>query len=419
LDDRLLNWGIDMGLRAGLALIFAALLAPVTTSAASLVPLMSFGGNDSAAGINPIGGLIQDAAGNLYGVNNQGGVSRGIIFELSPPTPPTTAWAFKILYSLSWTDGLGPSGNLLLDSNGNLYGTTSGGGAGASGTVFTLHPPSAGGKAWTFASIYSFTGSEGAYPNGSLLLDKAGNLYGTTYGGGNKRCANGCGSVFMLTPPATPQSAWGFNTLFHFDGSNGAHPNGGLVKDGSNNLFGTTLRGGLLNDGTVFKLSPIPGPSETWSMSSLASFKLNDGAYPSGNLVLDQNGNVFGTTSQGGSHNLGTVFRLSASSGVWGLKSLVEFNNSNGSFPGCCLAFDPSGKLYGTTIGGGLNNEGTIFKMTPTSPTKWTLQTLISFSAALGSHPSGNLVVGTAGKLFGTTRAGGAAASGTAYLLTP
>jgi uncharacterized repeat protein (TIGR03803 family) len=260
----------------------------------------------------PFGGLIFDAAGNLYGTSLFGGSSSqcrdsydkvigcGEVFKLTPD-PNNTYWAETVLYSfMGGTDGANPWAGLIFDAAGNLYGTT----AGAwypwetnSATAFKLTPNPDG--SWTESVLYSFDPPcGGAGITAGLILDGAGNLYGTTAGG---NC--GYGTVFKLAP--NPDGSWTESTLHAFHGTDGAHPHAGLIFDTSGNLYGTTADGGRYDSGTVFKLTPRPGGH--WRLIKLHSFKQSQ--HPQAGLARDAAGNLYGTTQYGGL-GYGVVFEI-------------------------------------------------------------------------------------------------------------
>jgi uncharacterized repeat protein (TIGR03803 family) len=322
--------------------------------------LAAFGGTK---GIGPFGTLTLDAAGNLYGAAPQGGANgHGVIFQLQPPATGA-AWRQKVIHAFSGTDGNYPKGGLVVDASGNLYGTTASGGALGYGEVFELSPPAAEGRGWRETILLSFDGAHGISPNGDLVRDEAGKLYGTTTSGGRF----GDGTIFALRPVAGSQ-AWQAGTLFSFGGQNGAQPLGGVAFGPDGTLFGTTYIGGKYAAGTIFRLSP-PAPGKTaWSIKVLHAFSGADGANPMGTLTLDLAGNIHGTTEAGGRGAAGTVFRLSAPAGGqanWTETVVVDFDGTDGANPPCGLIADSVGDLFGTTLGGGKFMEGTVFRVAP------------------------------------------------------
>jgi uncharacterized repeat protein (TIGR03803 family) len=353
------------------------------------------GGNDGA---QPSAGLIFDQAGNLYGTTLAGGVySSGTVFELSPngggPWTETILYSF----GSSNSDGAEPQG-LIFDKSGNLYGTTlSGGnhecdhdGSASCGTVFELSPDGSGG--WAETIIFSFPNGDGGgfWPNPGLIFDQSGNLYGTTSQGGAFVCmgSGGCGTVFELSPSGG--GGWTETLLYSFGaGNDGISPGAGMTFDQSGNLYGTTLQGGpacvgyggVGLCGTVFKLSP--SKSGGWTETILYSFRGGgDGATPASVLIFDQAGNLYGTTALGGEQNTncgflacGAVFELTPSgSGGWTETILYRFqggnDGSNANGPPSAVIFGRSGNLYGTTsTGGGTGCNhvgcGVVFEISP------------------------------------------------------
>ncbi len=353
-----------------------------------------------ADGASPLAGLIMDAAGNLYGTTSAGGTSApgtGVVFQLTPD-PTGTGWTETVLYSfcsqIYCADGYQPLGGLIMDGAGNLYGTTRQGDnnpgtcalAGSCGVVFELTPDPTG-TVWTETVLYRFCSqlrcADGVYPYGGLIMDASGNLYGTTNGGGaNDGSQVGPGVVFELTPDATG-TAWTETVLHSFFCSNcadGANPAPGLIMDGAGNLYGTTTTGGATGGGTVFQLTPSDtGWSETVLYSFCSQTRCADGLYPYGDLIMDEAGNLYGTTWRGGSGTQlisGVAFELTPDSTgtAWTETVLYNFcsqsNCADGGGPFAGLLMDASGNLYGTTnVGGNFNNKcavqgcGTVFAL--------------------------------------------------------
>ncbi len=345
---------VPIGLMATLAIFTAILLMSSTGAAAEEKVLHSFNSNGTD-GIRPQAGLIFDAAGNLYGTTSTGGTSDGgTAFELSPGAGGT--WTEKVLWSFgSGTDGANPIAGLVLDAAGNLYGTTYQGGTSSSGTVFEL-TPGAGGT-WTEHVLHNFgTGTDGVGPSARLIFDAAGNLYGTTYVGGT----SSSGTAFELTPAGG--GTWTERALHNFgSGTDGVAPQAGLIFDAAGNLYGTTNVGGTYNLGTVFELMPAGGG--TWTETVAHSFgNGTDGVEPLATLILDGAGNLYGTTYLGGSYGGGTVFRLNAH----GETLLYSFSGTDGANPAAGLVLDAAGNLYGTTYQGGTSSDGTVFEITNT-----------------------------------------------------
>lgn len=343
--------------------------ASPTSSGYNVTILHTFSLTDGA---QPAGGLIIDAAGNLYGTTTSGGDNyQGTVFELSPSS---SGWTFQTLYFFTGTtDGAGPAGALVFDASGNLYGTTVGGGAFGDGTVFKLSPSSSG---WTEQPLYSFTGgADGKYPYSTLVFDAAGNLYGTAEYGGSQSgslCTfeGGCGTVFRLSPGTT----WTFATLLTFVGNRGANPYSGVILDSAGNLYGTTFNGGSCTAsthgcGTVFKLTPTGrGP---WKQTVLHIFKgFADGGGPIAALTMDSAGNLFGSSEFRTALDVGSLWEMSPSGTTWIFTPLVKFNNSNGAYPESPFYIDASGNLFTATQGGGPSQFGTLLELSPTATEK-------------------------------------------------
>jgi uncharacterized repeat protein (TIGR03803 family) len=346
-----------------------------------------------------------DAKGNLYGTTTSGGASGyyGTVFKVSATGEETVLHNF----TNGPTDGAYPEGGLVLDAEGNLYGTTtSGGSSGGGGTVFKID------KKGDESLLYSFTGSaDGGGPDASLIQDDRGNLYGTTNAGGDMQCGNGCGVVFKLDKA-------GHETVLHtFSGPDGAVPNyTTLLMDAKGNLYGDTLVGGASNMGVVYKLS------RSGKLSVLHSFAggEKDGCYPWGALVSDATGNLYGTTQVCGAFDGGTVYKLSTSGKLTLLHSFAGFGGSRGG-PVAGVIRDADGNLYGDTVEGGSTRCGgygcgTVYKLTKTG----TITILHSFSKSNGEYPYSGLMRDAKGNLYGTTtEMGGSTGYGTAWRLTP
>src|ERR1039458_9150522 len=366
---------LSIGLRAVLAIIAATLFVTSTWATAQEKVLHNFNPNGTD-GLQPYAGLIFDAAGNLYGTTGFGGTyRRGPVFELTPAGGGS--WTETVLYSFgNGTDGVTPYAGLIFDAVGNLYGTTFFGGTYRNGTVFELTPAAGGG--WTEKVLHNFndngTGADGANPYAGLVFDGAGNLYGTTQSGGTN---SGWGTVFELTP--TAGGSWTEKVLYNFcsqaNCTDGGSPEGGLIFDAAGNLYGTTVEGGTGGSwGAVFELTPAAGGG--WTEQVLLTFDGTDGQYPYGGLIFDAAGNLYGTASYGGTYDYGTVFELMPSrGGGWTETVLHNFNDNgtDGYWPFAGLTFDAVGNLYGTTYGGGVYTSctngsflgcGTVFELT-------------------------------------------------------
>jgi uncharacterized repeat protein (TIGR03803 family) len=326
-------------------------------------------------GGNPSGGLIFDSAGSLYGTTvfgGQTGDGEGVVFQLNPG--PNGTWTEKVLYRFcsitNCADGISPVGGLVFDKDGDLYGVTVWGGGMNDGTVFEL--VAGGNGSWTQNVLYSFCSvsgcADGQFPRGSLIFDSSGNLYGTTQYGGvhtNDKCSVGsspsCGTVFELIHERN--GAWTEQVLYSFNYHNGAVPNAGLIFDGSGNLYGTTFLGGPLGNGVVFELTRGSGGS--WADTVIHPFYSPE-ANPTSTLVFDHAGNLYGTTTGGGAHGDGIVFKLSpGQNGSWTQTVAHSFTGKGGSGPTVGVVSDSAGNLYGTTGYGGMNGAGVAFEIIP------------------------------------------------------
>jgi uncharacterized repeat protein (TIGR03803 family) len=383
--------------------------------------LYSFVGSPTD-GATPYAGLVQGSDGYFYGTTVYGGSTNynstcacngyGTIFRISPSGTETNLYSF----GSSSTDGQYPNDGLAQGSDGNFYGTTSQGGTtnqnyGATGygTVFRISP---GG---TYSNLYSFSGypSDGQYPYDGLVQGSDGNFYGTTYGGG----AGNDGTVFRISPSGTETNLHSFGYP-----TDGASPNAGLVQGSDGNFYGTTIRGGTSSSGTVFRISP------SGSYTSLYSFagSPTDGADPYAGLVQGSDGNFYGTTVGGGMntnynsfcrcYGYGTVFRFSPSGSYTNLHSFAGDRNDDGANPYAGLVQGSDGKFYGTTIRGGTNNGGTVFRISP-GGSETILYSFVG-APADGGHPEAGLVQGSDGNFYGTTAYGGANNDGTVFKLT-
>jgi uncharacterized repeat protein (TIGR03803 family) len=417
-------------LRASFA-IFTLTLLVTTSWAATEEVVHKFTGKDGAA---PRGGVIWDAAGNLYGTTEDGGNAScqygcGTVFELTPKAGG--GWTEKVLYRFthSQKDGHYPEAGLVFDSSGNLYGTTGNGGGGTCqsgcGTVFELTPDAGGG--WTEKVLHRFSnnGKDGYWPRANLIGDASGNLYGTTTGGGSQSCTDGCGTVFELTPKAG--GGWTEKVLHRFsnNGKDGYYCYGSLIFDSSGSLYGTTAGGGnttcQYGCGTVFKLTPKADGK--WTENVLYRFENNgrDAQGPEAGVIFDATGNLYGTSPGGGAFGYGTVFELKRNAhGVWADKVLFSFCSD---YPWCTdgggslasVVFDSTGNLYGTTVYGGSRQCelgcGVVFELIPNTSGGWSEKVLYMFGTNNrnydGMEPLAGLILDAAGKLYGTTFNGG------------
>jgi uncharacterized repeat protein (TIGR03803 family) len=357
------------------------------------------------------------------------------VFATALMVLPTVAlgWAEgKTLLNFEGKKGGAPSGNLIFDDAGNLYGTTTAGGGSPNctlgcGTVFRLEPTADG--RWKQSVLYRFGGNiDGAAPYSGLIFDAAGSLYGTTpYGGGSKNCAifggSGCGTVFKLSPQA--DGTWKESILYRFaGGADGARPFSGVVLDASGNLYGATTYGGdekcyaRVGCGLVYKLSW--GPSGLWTKTTLHVFagaaSNSDGALPFGTLVFDPQGNLYGTTTTGGTGSglsaFGTVFELAPAAEGWNYEVIHRFNYTDGADPSAGLVIDAVGVLYGTASNGGAAEQGTVFELSPGTGGSWSESVLYSFqSFADGNSPTSSVALAGPDELYVTTTWGGVEAN--------
>jgi uncharacterized repeat protein (TIGR03803 family) len=379
--------------------------------------IYTFTDEDNNAGV-PYGGLVFDHAGNLYGTTFEGGTfGGGTVYELTPNGEG--GWSESVIYSFTdGSDGYGPLTALAIDDTGNLYGTTHFGGNGSCGcgTVFELKSTTNG---WQYSLVYTFTGGDdGSYPWASLTLDASGNIYGAAFLGGS----SALGTAFTLQHLA--DGSWRFKLLHTFAGGrDGSHPTTNLIFDGQGNLYGTTEQGGGSANcedgcGTAFEL--MPGGSQ-WHEILLHSFTgVADGQYPNGPLLFDAIGNLYGVAGGGGTHAQGTVYELQPSTGKWKAKILHNFiGKPDGAAPQGGLIFDAAGNLYGTSDGGGSVGFGTAFQLAPVHDS-WSFTNLHNFyvSHADGAEPTGNLVKDSAGNFYGAA-SGGSYAAGVVFVLSP
>ncbi len=306
-------------------------------------------------GATPHAGVIRDGGGNLYGTTTRGGAEdEGAVFELDIHGTETVLYSFCSLSEC--VDGLGPEGSLLRDSSGNLYGTTFSGGSHGGGTIFEISAPGVETVLYNFCSVGVGLCTDGSHPAAALIRDTAGNFYGTTVDGGNKY-----GTVFEL-------DASGFESVLYAfcpqppSCIDGRGPNGTLIRDAAGNLYGTSVNGGSGGVGVVFQINPA---NQERVLHNFRGSSGGDGALPDDALVQDSSGNLYGTTFEGGTVNWGTVFKLTKTG-----KETVLINfglNHNGGFPYAGVIRDVAGNLYGTTTGGGTHGFGTVFELPSSS----------------------------------------------------
>lgn len=334
--------------------------------------------------------------------------------------------AERVLHSFTGgTDGGGPNGGLVFDSSGNLFGTTHFGGitscggnvGGGCGVVFKL---SLSGRKWVETPLYAFgDGADGGFPN-SGVLDAGGNLLGSASTGGSNACSIGCGVAYELAPAS---GKWTEYVLHAFAGPDGQFPNASLLPVGPITLFSTTVSGGTNGSGAVFELQSTP-LDDGWQETVLYSFTgKGDGSAPYSGVARDTKGNLYGTTYPSDAYNGGVTYELTlGKAGTWKEQVLHAFGiGKDGSNPYAGVLVDAKGNLFGTTINGGANGfGGIVYELSRTGPKTWTETILHNFGGAGdGSQPYGGLVADPVGNLYGTTLFGGAFNSGTVFELTP
>lgn len=370
--------------------VLLALLAGIQVAGAqpAFIPIYSFtGGND---GGNPVAGLVHASDGNLYGTTHEGGTNGyGAVFRV------TTGDVLIPLYSFTnGYDGANPYAGLVQADDGNLYGTTENGGTNGYGVVFRITTNGA------LTPLYSFTGGrDGANPRGGLIQAGDGNLYGTTENGGT----NFDGTVFRITINGALTSLYSFT-----DGHDGAFPEAALVQANDGNLYGTTYEGGTNGHGAVFRITTNGALTPLYSFTGG-----HDGAAPAAALVQANNGNLYGTTEEGGTNNDGSIFQITTNGVLTPLYSFTD--GHDGAYPEAALVQANDGNLYGTAYEGGANGYGSVFRVT----TNGILTPLYSFTDGPdGADPLAGLALSGGGNLDGTAPGGGTSDYGTVFELT-
>jgi uncharacterized repeat protein (TIGR03803 family) len=394
---------LSSGNRACTIFMLYATLA-IALPAQTFTTLHSF---DGLNGAEPFAALVQGTDGNFYGTTYRGGAngSAGTVFRVTRLGALTTLFTF--CSQAECTDGYEPYAGLVQALDGNFYGTTSNGGANtAGGTIFKITP---GGALTTIYSLGSQGGStDGSHPQAGLVQAANGDFYGTTTEGG----ANGSGgTVFKITPAGT------LTTLHSFcpqgDCSDGAVPEAGLVQATNGDFYGTTTQGGANLGGTVFRITPSGALTTLYSFCSQSG--CTDGEDPHAGLVQGTNGNLYGTTFEGGDNFGGTIFEITQGGTLTTLYSFCAKSGCpDGENPRAGLVRATNGDFYGRTEGGGANGQGTIFEITPSG----TLTTLHSFDASDMGEPSAGLVQATNGAFYGATTFGGTSDLGTVFRLS-
>ena len=415
-----------LSLTTGGALLTALLLLTGYALAQSLTPTLTL----LCEGLADPNGIVIGSGGVIYGTTYAGG-SWGQAYSLTPPTSPGAPWTYTVLHSFTGGDGALPTGVLAIGRGGVLYGVTHLGGGGTGcfnnscGVVYALIPPASSGGAWNFRVIYRFMTDASSRPAG-VVVGAGGVLYGsTTYGNG---------TLFSLAPPASPGGAWTYTQLYSFTGGSDGSVPGALVIRRDGVLFGTTGGGGT-GHGTVFSLTPPATPGGSWALGTLYSFTGgSSGLGPSG-LVIGTGGVLYGVMAQGGDPSCsatyisgcGTVFAVAppkSPGGSWVFNTLYRFTGGNDGYNPSGVVIGKNGGIVGTTyLGGPSVDNGTVFSLTPPgSPGEpWTKTTVYSFPGITnGSNPPNGVVFGAGGTLYGTVYndAGCVNGCGGVFLLT-
>lgn len=424
-----------------LAILISFVAITLNTQAAAQTEKVIYNFQSGLDGASPSANLIADRSGNLYGTTPSGGADGyGTVFELTPPSTRGGSWTEKVLHAFQGADGALPFSPLVFDQAGNLYGATQTGGnqppcflCGA-GTIFKLTPPTTPGGGWTESVLHSFAFSDGASPDSGLTFDDEGNLYGTTDGGGPGLY----GTVFELSPPDDNSSGpWREKVLYGFLGGNdGAFPIAGVVLGRAGSLYGTASLGGVYGAGVVFELVRPGSAGGSWTENVLYSFTDgDDGAEPFGGVIRGPNGALFGTAGAGGNQQncyggCGSVYELAppkTEGGTWTETTLYDFiGGADGGQPSSNLVIDAAGRLYGTASIGGVANApcspycGTVFELSSPRPGAWTETTLHRFRGGNdGDYPYAGLLLGDGGVLYGVAEVDGSAGFGDVFEITP
>jgi len=354
--------------------------------------------------------LIADRAGNFYGTTYSGGLGVGTVFKLSHRG---SGWVLTPLYAFRNHDGADPQLGLIFGPDGTLYGTTSLGGDTGFGVIYNLRPPPTACKSvscpWTETVLYNFQGmNDSIDPTGALTFDQSGNLYGTAFGSdfSDKRPPSySSGSVWELVHSG---GTWTLNVLFDFTSGNGVNPSGGVIFDQAGNLYGTTYNGGDGGTGTVFELTPS---QSGWTDQTLHIFG-SMGDAPMAGLTADHAGNLYGAT-----YVTGYAFELMPSGGGWNFNTISELTGDIG--PSSNLTIDSQGNLYGANLESGPARQGNIFKLSQSGGV-WTYTNLYTFTGGSdGGIPVGGVTLDANGNIYGTAAGGGAYGYGTVWELTP
>lgn len=400
--------------RFGILCLILTAGAVAATAQDKFTVLLNFDYTNGASALNLL--PVQGTDGNIYGTTYLGGAnSSGTVFKMTPAGTLTTMYSF--CSQANCADGSNPGAGLVLGTDGNFYGATSGGGTGTAcngggcGTIFKI---SSGG---TLTTLYNFNGTDGAGP-GTLVQGTDGNFYGQTGGGGTgASCPFGageCGTVFKITPGGTLTTL--YNWCSQTSCVDGGAPEPPLVQGTDGNFYGTTFLGGVNGQssggyGTVFKISPAG------ALTTLVSFDQTNGWAPGGGLIQGTDGNFYGTTESGGTAGIcltsvcGTVFKMTPAGTLSTLHSFSYLLSEGGLQPNAPLIEGSDGNFYGTTAQGGTSDDGTVFQITPQGK----LTVLHSFDGTDGSGLFDGLFQGTSGEIYGATWVGGTKGDGTVY----
>lgn len=408
----------DINLRTGTVALVAAVLF-VTTIVAQPAQAQTFtalGNFNGRNGTNPLY-VTLDSGGNVYGTTYYGGKSQGLgagtVFKA---THYGSHWILTTLYNFyGHADGGNPYSGVIFGPDGALYGAASAGGSYGHGVVYKLRPSptecAAAECTWTETVLYNFNGaSDGEAPQGNLVFDRAGNLYGTTLSGG----PGGSGSVYELTPS---QGHWTLTVIHGFtNSSDGGEPANGVIFE-AGNLYGTTVSGGSNSLGVVYEFTPgSPG----WTETVLHNFAGGDDGQVGAGLTFDSRGNLFGFTEDGGSAGWGITFELQPFNGGYNYSVIYTFEPQPGGAPGYITVpvVDNAGNLYGSGTSGGSGEAGVIFELTPAQGS-WNFIPLHDFSGPDGDEPGGGLALDAQGNLYGTVEYGGTGGDGVVWEVTP
>jgi len=401
------------------ALLSALMLAAAPALQAQEYNIIGNFGNDGT-GVNPLY-VTLDPAGNVYGTTYYGGtqyLGSGVVFKLKRQG---SGWLQSVVHDFTGGyDGGNPYGGVAIGPDGALYGTASEGGLYNAGVIYKLQPPATVCPTvqcpWIETVIYNFTGAaDGLGPQGNIIFDRAGNIYGTTLAGGG---GGGWGTVYELSPS---NGQWSLSVLRTFtDGMDGGEPANGVLFDHAGNLYGTTVSGGSSNKGVVYELTP---GEPQWTQTILHNFAggPNDGAIGAG-MAFDSHGNLYGFTEDGGDQNWGTTFELQPNgSGGYNYSVIYIFQPQLGGAPGYISVpvLDSAGNLYGSGTSGGIGGYGVAFELTPSNGS-WNFTSLHGFSGGFdGAEPGGNVILDPQGNLYGCAESGGRFSEGIVWQIVP